>query len=338
MLTPLLYCYLGGVCLSLGWLLLHLRGSKNVLPNHRSSHATPTLQGGGISIAVVAVVALLLLPDSHASKHVTVALVLATATGWLDDFREMSGRFKLLLICLAVLPLFIGFSDNLLINVFAHSFSINFWLFVPVLFIGSVWLVNLTNFMDGINGLATLQAMFVLGFVYCYHDDFNLSTGTTNWVACTFVACLAFLPFNFPNAKMFLGDTGSLFLGVLMTWVLLQCSIGNANGLWTFLTLFAMFWLDATLTLLRRLWRRKSIFEAHREHAYQHLANERWQSHSRATLFVMLVNIVWLLPMAVVVLHSSYPLVWMLLALAPVLAYCLLLKAGKIYNANKTAN
>lgn len=307
---------------------MHRQGKHNALPNHRSSHVIPTLQGGGLAIAVVGIVSLWFLSLGSglvAQLIFLLPLCLATLTGYWDDFHSLSGRWKLVGIALSTFPLVYVMLKNYAVSVN----GIVLVLAVMVVLFGLIWIVNLTNFMDGINGLAVLQALFMLSALLWFRADFAVSPMMTTWLSCVIAACLAFLPFNFPKAKLFLGDTGSLFLGVLMAWILVVMMTSHPNGLWVFLTLFAMFWVDTTITLLQRLRRGKSIFEAHRDHAYQHLANEKWRSHSKATGVIMLVNILWLLPMAHGVLMSTMPMIWFGLAIAPVIIYAVVLKAGK---------
>ncbi len=323
--------------LSLGWLLWQRKNDNVAFPDHRSSHTVPTPQGGGLTIAFVGIVTLFFLSaeSSFTERFLIVfPFFLATIAGYLDDFHGLTGRWKLGLIVLSVLPLLSipsSFVTTLHSPVVTMADILGDWVtivFPIIVLLGLIWVVNLTNFMDGINGLAVLETLFILGALWWLRDEFSLSAITVQWIVCLWLACLVFLPFNFPKALLFLGDTGSLFLGVLMAWVLFVMMLSHPNGLWTFLCLFAMFWVDATLTLGRRLLRKKSIFEAHREHAYQHLANEKWQSHTRAAGFIVLVNVAWLLPISYFVLHSAYPLLWLLLATFPVTVYTLYLRAG----------
>lgn len=330
-MTLFLFSYCGGFLLSLGWLFIHRRGKHNALPNHRSSHEVPTPQGGGIAIALVAMVALWALFRLPVLERLwlLVPFGVAVLAGWIDDFYVLSGRLKLLFIGVAVIPLLSYLPDDVIFSALGEAFSVGFWVLIPILFLGLIWLVNLTNFMDGINGLAVLEVLFMLLAIWYFQDLLLLSPIVMQFIICVAVACIAFLPFNFPRALLFLGDTGSLFLGTLMAWLLIVLMTAHPSGLWVFLTLFAMFWVDATFTLLLRLARKKSIFEAHREHAYQNLANEKWQSHTKATLFIMLINVVWLLPMSYMVLSTHYPILWLIAAIIPVLIYCLWLKAGR---------
>lgn len=323
--------YVSALLIALGWLFWQHRKNNLSLPNHRSSHQLPTAQGGGIGIAVVGIVALWGLSDLNvlSSLWLVSPFVMAALAGWLDDFHELSGRIKLLLISFAVLPLSVDLPNSVVLSIFSNHFVLTFYLVAPILFTGMIWLVNLTNFMDGIDGLAVLQIVFMLVATWCFREKLSLSDETIRFVVYVGVACLAFLPFNFPKAQLFLGDTGSLFLGTLMAWLLVLFLTGHPNGLWGFLTLFAMFWVDATVTLVRRLLRGKSVFEAHREHAYQHLANELLSSHAKATLLIQLVNWLWLLPMSYVVLYAEWQFLWFVVALVPVIIYVTAFRAGQ---------
>lgn len=308
------------------------RQGRLVVPACRSSHRMPTINGGAIGIVLVALGLLLYLQWPAGLHNALLAVspfALAGVAGYLDDHHQLSGRVKLILTAVAVCPLLFGLNQSLFIVVFISQFTIPVFIVLPVAFFGMLWIIHLTNFMDGINGLAVLQVVFMLLATCFLGQQLNLTEVDRRFIIGVVVACLAFLPFNFPYAKIFLGDTGSLFLGMLMAWLLLLYLQGNNHGLWAFLTLFSLFWVDTTLTLFRRLRRGKSVFEAHREHAYQHLANEIGQSHIYATGLIMLVNLVWLLPMAYVVLISPYPILWFLLAILPVFCFAFILRAGQ---------
>ncbi len=309
---------------------MRLWRGQMVVPEARSSHRVPTLNGGALGVVLAVLGLLLYLQEPAGIVAMLLAIspfVLAGGAGYLDDHHGLSGPMKLLLTAFAVLPLLMGLSQGVSVTLLSPT-HLPAWLTLLVVFLGLLWTVHLTNFMDGINGLAVLQVLFMLLAAWLFRGYFNLSEVDIRFIVGVAVACVAFLPFNFPHAHSFVGDTGSLFFGVLMAWIVVVMMVNHPNGLWVFLCLFSMFWVDATLTLIRRLLRQKSIFEAHREHAYQHLANEKWQSHTKATLFIMLINVVWLLPMAYAVLQSAFPLLWLLIAIIPVIIYTLYLQAG----------
>lgn len=319
------------VAITFAFMRLQQQQGQAVLPESRSSHSIPTFNGGAIGVVLVSLGMVIYLFWPLGITPVLFALLplaLAAGTGYLDDHHGLSGRVKLGLTAIAILPLLFEFSAGLLVMFFSMT-VVPAFVVLPVACFGMLWIVHLTNFMDGIDGLATVQVIFMLLSVWLFRDLLLLSEANTQLLLGVVVACLAFLPFNFPKAKIFLGDTGSLFFGVLMAWLLVTLLKSHANGLWVFLILFSMFWVDTTVTLFRRLRRRKSVFEAHREHAYQHLANECWHSHVKTTLFIAAVNVAWLLPMAYGALRSNMPLLWFVVAVLPIVAYAIRLGAGE---------
>jgi Fuc2NAc and GlcNAc transferase len=192
-----------------------------------------------------------------------------------------------------------------------------------------VWLLNLTNFMDGIDGIAGIEAITVcLGGVLLY---VVAVPGATSWLA-PFVlasATIGFLVWNWPPAKIFMGDAGSSFLGLMLAALSLQAGWVAPKLFWSWVILLGVFVVDATVTLIRRMARGKKFYEAHRSHAYQHAA-QRWGAHLPVTLAVGAINLCWLLPVALLVaLGSLDGMLGVLIAYAPLVAAALWLKAGK---------
>ncbi|MNJ32964.1 putative undecaprenyl-phosphate N-acetylglucosaminyl 1-phosphate transferase [compost metagenome] len=162
-----------------------------------------------------------------------------------------------------------------------------------------VWLLNLYNFMDGIDGLASVEALCVcLGGALLY-----LLVGQPMYIwgpvtlAC---ATLGFLFWNFPPARIFMGDAGSGFLGIALGILSLQAAWVNSSLLFAWLILLGVFIVDATVTLFRRLLRGDKVYEAHRSHAYQ-FASRQYGRHLPVTLAILVINAVWLMPLAVAV-------------------------------------
>jgi Fuc2NAc and GlcNAc transferase len=186
--------------------------------------------------------------------------------------------------------------------------------------------------MDGIDGLAASQAIFMLlaaALLVLIGTQGDAAGQPVFWWLPTLAAAtLGFLLLNWPPARIFMGDAGSTYLGFMIA-VLALATIGLGwLSLWQWLILAAVFATDATVTLCRRLLQRERLFEAHRRHAYQQLAR-RWQSHRRVTLGVILVNVVWLLPLAL--LAGWYPgtgPALALLAYAPLVVLALRAGAG----------
>lgn len=242
-------------------------------PGERRSHSEATPRGGGISIVMVLLAAMLALA-LHAPSH-SVALALAAAglalvagIGWVDDHRPLSARLRLAVH---------GAAAALLCAALWRAGGAP--LDLAIAFAAVLVLVNVWNFMDGINGIATSQAALVA--VAC---ALFASTGPAFWLGLALAAAACgFLPFNFPRARIFLGDVGSGALGYALAGLVAFASIGAdpATRLLVAMPLLP-FLLDASLTLLARIVRRERWWEPHTQHAYQAWARRR--GHARVTL------------------------------------------------------
>jgi len=271
------------------------------VPNQRSSHTLPTPRGGGMAIVVVFLFSLgalfalgLLTPKQGWALFGAGAWV--AVVGFLDDHRHIPAGWRLLahfigagwgLYWLGGFPPLPLFGQAVDLGWIGHIFGL-FYL---------VWLLNLYNFMDGIDGIAGIEAITTcLGGVLL----FLLSGNESIWLepALLAAAVAGFLLWNFPPAKIFMGDAGSGFLGILLGLISIQAAWLNPNLFWSWLCLLGVFIVDATLTLLQRFRRGEKLHEAHRSHAYQ-FAARRFGSHRPVTLFVGAVNLFWLLPLAV---------------------------------------
>ena len=173
------------------------------------------------------------------------------------------------------------------------------WLGVMLGMLYLVWLLNLYNFMDGIDGIASIEAICVcIGACLLY-----LVGGYPQalWLPLLLAATVAgFLFWNFPPARIFMGDAGSGFLGIVLGLLALQAAWINPLLFWGWLILLGVFVVDATFTLVRRLLRGERVYEAHRSHAYQY-ASRQHGSHRRVSLSVAAINLGWLMPVALAV-------------------------------------
>jgi Fuc2NAc and GlcNAc transferase len=163
--------------------------------------------------------------------------------------------------------------------------------------LGIVWVLNLYNFMDGIDGLAASEAIFVSwggAFLLMFG---GAPPGVAVAAAAFGAACVGFLLWNWPPAKIFMGDVGSGYIGYTIAVFALAASRESAPSLAAWLILSGVFIVDASVTLLRRLARRERVFAAHRSHAYQWLSR-RWGGHKAVTVAVLAMNVLWLLPWA----------------------------------------
>ncbi len=277
--------------------------AKNLIdiPNERSSHSTPTPRGGGVAIvaAFLAVLPVLMLFD-----FVSVRLCLAlwgagtavALTGFLDDHGHIAARWRLLVHFGAALWGLYWLGGLPPLAIFGYVPDWGWFGLVGAAFY-IVWLLNLYNFMDGIDGLASIEAITACcsGALMAW----LVTPESSAWLAPAVLAAAVcgFLFWNFPPARIFMGDAGSGFLGIMLALLSLQAGWLDSRLWWAWLILLAVFIVDATVTLCRRVLRGEKFYEAHRSHAYQY-ASRTLGSHRPVTLAVCAINIFWLLPAA----------------------------------------
>jgi Fuc2NAc and GlcNAc transferase len=302
-----------------------IRGGLMDHPSQRSSHAIPTPRGGGVAIVFAHFAALMALQFlGYITTREAIALMVGggavALVGFLDDRKSVAAsvRFMVHLAAAIVVVAMIG-------GVPLHAPWIG-WL-VGVLCV--TWSINLFNFMDGIDGIAGAEAVFVslsaAALIFLLGGDVRLM-GPFGALG---MASLGFLVWNWPPARIFMGDVGSGFLGFMLAALAILAShrITVAVQVWPILG--GVFLVDASVTLIRRMARGDKWYEAHRMHAYQHLARG-WGGHLAATLLVCTVNIVWLLPWAwYSATHPPAATLGMAIALLPVVLGTLWAGAGR---------
>jgi Fuc2NAc and GlcNAc transferase len=278
------------------------------VPNERSSHAVATPRGGGAGIAVAFLVAVLvlwameLLPATMAMAYVLCGAAVA-GIGWLDDRRRL-GAASRFWVHAGAACVFLWLVGGYLGSDLAKWGLGAPWAAGVFSLLVLLWATNLFNFMDGIDGLAASESVFI-----------TVSAGVLNWwnggelgistlLFCTAASCVGFLIWNWPPAKIFMGDVGSGFLGFILAACLMAGSHGGALPIETLPILGGYFVVDASVTLLRRMSRGDRWTEAHRTHAYQHLTR-RFGRHLPVTLLIGGINLGWLLPWAIAC--SRYP-------------------------------
>jgi Fuc2NAc and GlcNAc transferase len=295
------------------WLLtaLVLRRAESLrlidLPNARSSHSRPTPRGGGLSIVVV-VLALLLWQAVLGSRGsggagaalAPLALAVGGATmaavGFIDDLRGLSATLRFALQGVAALGTVLalgGVPDEVVAALPALAGPPGVVLCVVVL----LWFLNLFNFMDGIDGIAATQCIFMSGSAALLGALAGAEPRVVVTMAAIAASAAGFLAWNWAPARIFMGDVGSVFLGYLLPAAALWLSSVSAVGVWTFIVLGALFIGDASATLARRSLRRRPWSEAHRSHLYQQLAR-RLGGHARVTTGYAIVNVGVVLPLA----------------------------------------
>ena len=263
------------------------------VPNERSLHTTPTPRGGGLAIAAVVLVGVLgAALAGWVSWEVAVAFVPSgaamAALGWLDDRRSLSAGLRLFVHVLAASWVVYWFGPVRALSIGTASLDLG-WLATPLSILGVVWLVNVFNFMDGIDGLAATEAIMVgvAAALLSWHRG-HLEVA---WLAALIAAASAgFLPWNWMPARIFMGDAGSIFLGFMLGALTLLADGRGALPATAWIVLLGAFVADATLTLMRRVVRREPLAEAHRTHAYQRAVQSGW-SHARVSAGIMILNV-----------------------------------------------
>ena len=248
-----------------------LRRHALARPNERSSHREPTPQGGGIAVIAATIVITVgcagLLGEMRAAAAVEVAIVLAASAliavvGGIDDLRPMPVAPRLLLQMLAI-AVAIGAmpSDLRMVPLMP------WWAERLCLVIALVWFVNLVNFMDGVDWMTVAEVVPLTASVVLLSPLAPVPPPSTILALALLGAMLGFAPFNKPVAKLFLGDVGSLPVGLLLGWLLLQLARGGEPAAALLLPLYYL--ADASVTLIRRIAAGEPFWQAHRSHFYQ---------------------------------------------------------------------
>ena len=328
--------------ITISFVLTHLvrkiaiKRNKFDVPNERSSHQNPTPRGGGVAVVaafVFGLLALLIRGDIAAESFYAIIVPgsLVAVIGYLDDMGRMTaarlrliGHFVAAVIALFILnglppmPLFsatldIGFVGNI----------------IAVLFL--VWMLNLFNFMDGIDSITGVEALTSCVTLTIFLIN---KSETELWQvpALLCAAVIGFLYFNWPPARIFLGDIGSGFIGFTIGTISLVIARSQPLITWAVIILLGVFIVDATVTLIRRLIDKQQISAAHRSHAFQHLANSA-DRHLKVSLSIAAINIFWLAPIAwLVVDQRILPITGVVIAYIPLLILAIYFKAGKTAN------
>ena len=306
------------------------------IPNERSSHSLPTPRGAGIAIVATFFVGLLVLlvNDTISSRDFfTLAApgLIVAFIGRLDDLgRVTSAKLRLVghFICASIAVWLATGLPALPLTESIIDFGVAGDI-AAVIYL--VWMLNLFNFMDGIDlitGIQTLTTCLGAAILLVVSTDSDL------WllVAVMAAAIFGFMYFNLPPAKIFLGDVGSGFIGFTIGAISLVVGKNEPLVAWAMIILLGVFVTDATVTLLQRLLTREHVYVAHRTHAYQ-LLSKKLNHHLPVSVGVGAINLFFLLPIAWLVSESVIvPIFGLLIAYVPLVIVAVLLKAGKKIN------
>lgn len=308
------------------------------IPNERSSHSVPTPRGGGVAIVVSLALAFPALAGfgllgSAMLYGVLGAGLLVATIGFADDHGHIAARWRLLGHFIAAIWALFWLNGFPPISFFGAAVDMG-WIGNGLALVYLVWMLNLYNFMDGIDGLASAEAICAcLGMCGAYW----LSAHTELiWVPVILVTAVAgFLCWNFPPARIFMGDAGSGFLGFLLAALAIQAAWTAPELFWSWMIALGVFIVDATWTLIRRFARGDRVSQAHRSHAYQY-ASRRFASHKVVTFGVIAINLLWLTPLAIIVAKGEMSgLIGLLLAYLPLGGLCYIFGAGTLEASDK---
>ncbi|MBN2816774.1 MAG: glycosyltransferase family 4 protein [Campylobacterales bacterium] len=253
--------------------------------NERSSHTVPTPHGGGIAIALTWFGGITYLYITNVIEFslygALLSGVIISVISYVDDLIELSPKIRLLAQALTAFfgLYFLGGLHE--INLF--FFQIDYVYFTNIFaFFMIIWFINLYNFLDGIDGYAGSEAIFIaLGAYTLFGGEHFLVLAA---------AVLGFLLWNWHKAKIFMGDVGSTLLGYNVAIFTIYYANEHSSNFWIFILLFSLFWFDATLTLLRRYKNGEKLSQAHKKHTYQRLVQSGWR-HDKVVLASILVNL-----------------------------------------------
>lgn len=244
------------------------------LPNERSSHAKPTIRGGGIIFP--AAILLWGVFFAHSSWPFIIAVALAGLIGFLDDRYSLSPWVRIFVQSAAV-GFVIGQAGILTESVI--------WVVIAFILITG-WL-NAFNFMDGINGISAFYALSVIFGTWLFADkvpELDLSL--------IYIVIISLILFSWFNARkkalVFAGDVGSLSMGIILAFLVTILIV--TTGRWEFIIMLSVYGVDTVLTIIHRLIKKENIFEAHRTHLYQYLANEMQWNHLAVSFLYALIQ------------------------------------------------
>lgn len=277
-----------------------LRNSILDIPNERSAHSLPMPRGGGLSISLAVLLsAVFLFYLQLLPLNIAIAFsgggILVTVTGWLDDHMDIPEIWKALSYTIAAIwtVFWLDGLDTLRFGVNVITMHVAGSLFAVL---GLAWLINLYNFMDGTDALAAAQAICTgtfSGMLFMFSGRQDLA------IMCFVItaASAGFLYWNWPPAKIFMGDAGSCLIGFSFGLLAIVGEKSGALPILVWFILLSIFICDATLTLFMRIINKEKWYTAHRSHAYQRLVQMN-VSHTFLAISVLLINVIFIWPLA----------------------------------------
>lgn len=262
-----------------------VRNKMTVIPNERSLHDMPTPKGGGIAIVLTWYIGITVLFFSGIiEKNLFFALlsgILLAVVGLIDDIGGLKPVIRLIVQFITAIIAFIFLEGLRPLVIPQININYNYAVY-PIAIIGMVWFINLFNFMDGVDGFASLEAIIICAVFFVF---------TWSLADVLLIACITgFLYWNWPKAAIFMGDVGSTQLGFILVVLGIYYHNTFEISILNWIMLTSPFWFDATLTLFRRWRNGEKLSEAHRKHVYQRIV-QAGSSHERVNLFLLMINV-----------------------------------------------
>lgn len=255
------------------------------IPNERSSHTVPTPRGGGLAIVLTWYGALIYFYTIHSiERDLLFAFccgLLITIISLFDDIFGVNYKIRLT-------GQFVASAGALYFLGGLQKFDLGFYivnqpLFLTLLaFVAMVWFINIFNFIDGIDGYAATETVFISLSIFSLFADKMMLI-----LAC---ATFGFLLWNWQRAKIFMGDVGSTMLGFTFSVFAIWYQNHNIAPITVWIVLTALFWFDATLTLFRRFKNKERLSQAHKKHAYQRIVQAGF-SHGKTVMWSIVINV-----------------------------------------------
>lgn len=278
-------------------------------PNHRSLHSIPKLRGGGIAILLsyeifVFICYILKYLSFELFMSQIIGGMLLGMVGWIDDRKHVPVIIRFACHFLSAISLLYLFNWLPVIKILGDQFFIYF--FGTIIFcIYSVWMINLFNFMDGIDGIAVSELIVpsvFIAIVFGINNHYELSLISVVIIASS----ILFYKYNWPPSKMFMGDVFSGFIGFYFASITLYINNVIKMSVLIVPVLLSVFIYDATITLVRRLLKKEKIWQPHSTHYYQKFAKK--YGHKKVTVLVIIINIILFVPAYLIFMKPEYDL------------------------------
>ena len=268
------------------------------IPNKRSSHSTPTPRGGGLAIVICWYLGItFLFVYDYIADNLYYAFLsgsILAVISLIDDLLSLKPVIRIIgqIVSASLAIFFLKGIDFIIISDWTIESEI---IFIPLIIIAIVWFINLYNFLDGIDGYASIEAICIAGILFLF---------TGNALNLILIASVTgFLFWNWPKAKIFMGDVGSTQLGFIL--IILGIYLNNENQFnlihWIILT--SPFWFDATYTLFRRWRNKEKLSQAHKKHAYQRIVQYGY-THLQTNLVLIALNVLMAIVIVVIIKFS----------------------------------